>query len=242
MKKIYILLACCMALTLMGCGAEAEKESSLHVEPIPVSDSTQTGAGKESESAEPADNKAQSDAAKQEESKENVADTEVKRKDGERFEDVIILEGMEETVKYEHAVNDAIGFEIDYDYESFVRQSESDKELFISIYDDLGSPENYLEITYSADNADTVIESISKELSKKYEINKENYELDKAGNCTRIDASADVGGATMPDQLQMVYIIPSGDGTVVGTAHYSIEAAEGFGRRFAYMMHTVVVH
>ena len=108
-----------------------------------------------------------------------ASDTVVTREDGERFEDVIMLEGMEETVKYEHARND--------------------------------------------------------------EIDKETYELDNAGSCTRIDASAGVGGLVMPEQLQMVYIIPSGDGTLVGTAHYSIEAAEGFGHRFAYMMHTLIV-
>lgn len=38
-----------------------------------------------------------------------------------------------------------------------------------------------------------------------------------------------------------VSFIPAGDGTVVGTAHYSIEAAEGFGHRFAYMMNMITV-
>ena len=65
---------------------------------------------------------------------------------GERFEETIILEGMEEKVKYEHVRNDTIGFEIDFDYESFIRQSEQNKEKFISIYDDLKNPENYLRL------------------------------------------------------------------------------------------------
>jgi len=62
--------------------------------------------------------------------------------------------------------------------------------------------------------------------------------LDLAGRCIRIDASAEKGGMTMPDLLQMVYIIPAADGCRVATAHYSIESAEGFGRRFHYMMDT----
>ena len=45
----------------------------------------------------------------------------------------------------------------------------------------------------------------------------------------------------MPDLLQMVYIIPAPDGCRVATAHYSIESAEGFGRRFSYILNTLVV-
>ena len=63
------------------------------------------------------------------------AETVTGRQDGERFESVIILEGMEETVKYEHVRNSAIGFEMDYDYESLVRCSEADRECFVSVYD-----------------------------------------------------------------------------------------------------------
>ena len=71
------------------------------------------------------------------------------RQDGERFEDTIILEGMEETVHYEHIRNDALGFEIDYDYENFLRHSEPDREIFVSCWDDPEKPENYLEVRYS---------------------------------------------------------------------------------------------
>ena len=45
----------------------------------------------------------------------------------------------------------------------------------------------------------------------------------------------------MPPQLQMVYIIPADDGCRVVTAHYAIEGAEGFGRRFHYFMDTFEV-
>ncbi len=78
------------------------------------------------------------------------------RADGERFEDTILIEGMEEPVKYEHLINSKIGIEMDYDYEQFVRTSEGDREVFTSVYDDAENAENYLEVTYSADDAETV--------------------------------------------------------------------------------------
>jgi hypothetical protein len=162
-------------------------------------------------------------------------------KDGERYETVIMLEGMEEPVKYEHVINETIGMEMDYDYESLVRQKDGDRERFVSIYDNIDAPENYLEVLHSNQDAETAAAAISAELSKTYDIGKSVYKLDNAGDCIRLDASANVGGKTMPDQLQMVYIIPAGDGSIIATAHYAIEAAEGFGHRFAYLMHTMVV-
>lgn len=169
-------------------------------------------------------------------------DTAIVRQDGERFETVIVLEGMEETVRYEHIKNDKLGFEMDYDYESFVRSREADREIFVSIYDDAENPENYLELRYRAEDAETAADAIGAELSKTYEIIRDDdFPLDRAGRCVRIDASADVGGKTMPDQLQMVYIIPAGEGCIVATAHYAVEASEGFGRRFHYLMHTLAV-
>ena len=165
----------------------------------------------------------------------------VGRQDGERFEDVIILEGMEETVRYEHVRNDGIGFEMDYDYELFKRNSEPDCEGFVSCYDIPESPENYLEVRYNPHDAESVAAAVSAALSNEYEIIRESYTLDRAGSCIRIDASDGKGGTGTPDQLQMVYIIPAADGCRVATAHYSFESAEGFGRRFAYMMNTLSV-
>lgn len=164
------------------------------------------------------------------------------RQDGERFEKAIIIEGMEETVRYEHIRNDTIGFEMDYDYDRFERYSGSDRECFVSRYDDPGNPENYLEVRYNPKDAETIAEAVSEALSRDYDINREDsFLLDRAGRCIRIDASADRGGLTMPDQLQMVYIIPAADGCRVAIAHYSIESAEGFGRRFHYFMDTLSV-
>lgn len=161
------------------------------------------------------------------------------RQNGERFEDVIILEGMEETVRYEHVRNDAIGFEMDYDYENFVRHSEPDRECFVSCWDNPDNPENYLEVKYSPLVAEAAAAAIGETLSNDYDISRDDsFPLEGAGSCIRIDASADVGGLTMPEQLQAVYIIAADDGCRVATAHYAIEGSEGFGRRFRYIMDT----
>lgn len=162
------------------------------------------------------------------------------REDGERFEDTIILEGMEETVKYEHVKNAAIGFAMDYDYESFTRQS-GDTEKFISVYDDAAKPENYLEIKASSDDADTALAAIADELSGEYEVETIDVTLDKAGNCRKIDASVIKGTNNMADQLQVVYVIPAANGSIIATEHFAIEASEGFGRRFNYMLQTLEV-
>ncbi len=170
---------------------------------------------------------------------ETAGDT--SRKDGERFEDVIMLEGMEEPVNYEHAVNNDLGIEIDFEYDSLARKSDSDKERFISIYDDTDKPDNYLEVTYRPENSDAVTASVSDELSKEYEIITDQCQLDKAGSCTEIVTSGGANGAAAPEKLQTVYIIPAKDGSLVAVAHYTIESAEGFGHRFDYMMNTLLI-
>ncbi len=45
----------------------------------------------------------------------------------------------------------------------------------------------------------------------------------------------------MADQLQVVYIIPASDGCRVATELFAVEASEGYGRRFSYMLHTLSV-
>lgn len=169
------------------------------------------------------------------------AGTEAGRQDGERYEAVIIMEGMEETVQYEHVRNDTIGFEMDYEYERFERRSEADRERFISIYDWPEAPENYLELTYSAEDADTVAASVRAELSQDYDLLENTRELAGVGSCLYIEASNAKDNGGTPDQLQSVYIIPTGNGCLVAAAHYSFEAAEGFGRRFSYMLNTLTV-
>ena len=162
-------------------------------------------------------------------------------KDGERYETTIILEGMESTVKYEHVRNDALGFEMDYDYELFVRQNASGSERFVSIYDKPEDPWNYLELRYNPQNADAAAAAIGAALSNEYDIITESCVLERAGSCIRIDASNAKGNGGTPDHLLTVYIVPASDGCRVAAAHCYFEAAEGFGRRFAYFMNSFSV-
>ena len=212
-----VLVSTLLLMTLCGCG---KRDAA----PVP---------------AEPAANSEAAVPAGTAESSE--AEIVMGRQDGERFEAVIILEGMEEKVRYEHVRNDSVGFEMDYDYELFQRHSTPECESFVSCYDNLERPENYLEVRYNLHDAETVAAAVSTALSNEYEIIRETYTLDRAGTCIRIDASAGKDGTGTPDLLQMVYIIPAADGCRVATAHYSFESAEGFGRRFAYMMNTFSV-
>lgn len=170
-----------------------------------------------------------------------AAAAEPSRQDGERFEDTIMIEGMEEAVRYEHIRSDAVGIEMDYDYEKFVRRSGPDRERFISIYDNPENPMDYLEITYRAEDADTAAASISDVLSQEYDLSTGPRELKRAGSCLWIEASVIKGTNNMADKLQIVYIIPASDGCRVATEYLTIEAAEGFGRRFSYMLNTLSV-
>jgi len=217
-----MLAAVLLVMTMLGgCGRREEKQDA---QALPAETGPQTESASQAEVIiEPVPAAA--------------AEAEALRQDGERFEDVIILEGMEETVRYEHVKNEMIGFEMDYDYENFVRYSETDRERFVSNWDDPNNPENYLEVRYSPLNAEAAAEAISETLSKEYEISRDDaFMLEGAGRCIRIDASEVKGGGWMPDQLQAVYVIPAGDGCRVAAAHYAIEGSEGFGRRFRYMM------
>ena len=169
------------------------------------------------------------------------SETEPVRADGERFETTIILEGMEETVQYEHVKNEKIGFEMDYDYESFTRVTTDAYERFISVYDDDSTPENYMQAEYVEDTPENVITAISNELSETYEVETEEFTLEKAGPCTRIPAEVIKGTNNMADRLQMIYVIPAGSGTLVVREHFVAEASEGFGRRFSYMLNTLKI-
>lgn len=221
MKKAVItwtLLAALM-LSLCGCASQRPEANEMPVEPQAAE-----------EFPAPAEDAAPAETAEPE--------AEIARADGEHFDAVIMLEGMEETVEYCHARNDTLGFEIDYEYDSLVRLIEADRERFVSVWDNDTDPENYLEVRYDTGNFELVTDAISATLSNDYEIVVETLELDKAGTCNRIDASEVKGGGFMPEHLQTVYIIPAGDGCFVATVHCTIESAEGFGHRIAYMMNT----
>ena len=160
---------------------------------------------------------------------------------GEHFEGTVTLEGTEQTVHYEAIRNDALGFEMGYDYENFVRHSEADRERFISVWDDPDDPEIYLEITHSSDDAETTAASIAETLSAQYNVYRWEYALDRAGDCIDLRGELDKEGQMSIWELQMVYIIPADDGCFVAWGHYTQESAEGCGARFRGMMHTFAV-
>ena len=165
----------------------------------------------------------------------------IERQNGERFEGTMTFQGMEETIKYEHIRNDALGFEMDYDYERFVRRSEPDRERFISAYDDPEQPENYLEVTSHAEDAETVAAFIADRLSNEYESKPEPITLDKAGNCIHIEASVIKGTNQMAEQLQSVYVFPAPDGCRVAISHCYITDSEFYSMQISRFMNTFSV-
>ena len=127
---------------------------------------------------------------------------------------------------------------MDYDYENFTRNSYPNLECFISVWDGLGNPENFLEVSHREEDAGTVAAAVREELSQQYDLLEHTRELERAGECIYIEASVLKGTNTMADQLQAVYIIPASNGCFVATAHFAAEAAEGFGHRFNDMLQT----
>ena len=222
MKKtiLSLLLAAAMMLSLAACGA------------VPATQNETPAAETESQTTASDDGQ-----IIVEETPETL--TQDERQDGERFEAVIMMEGMEETVRYEHIRREDLGFAMDYDYENFVRQSEGDRERFISDWDDPADPQNYLEVSYDTGNANLVADAISATLSQEYDLSSDERELDNGISCVRIEASVVKGTNQMADRIKEIYIIPAGSGSIVARAYYAIEGAEGFGRRFAYMVRTL---
>ena len=258
-KILALSLALIQVTALSGCAKESAVEESTDNSSIfePISgaetdeaqDSSQHNTTTTEEQTEDVQEDASADETQTENGQEETSTDESQpeestaksRQDGERFEGTIMLEGTEESVNYEHAVSSTIGYEIDYEYESLIRKSDSDTERFISIYDDADNPENYLEIKYLPQDVDATVSSVSDELSKDYEILADTYVLDNGLNCKCVDTTSAKGSADNPNLLQSVYIIPAADGSLVCTAHYTIESAEGFGHRFYYMVNTLVV-
>ena len=163
------------------------------------------------------------------------------RQDGERFEKVIVILGLEETAHCEHIINESLGFAMDYDYERFERYSEADRERFVSVWDKPGNPENYLEVTCSDEDAETVAAAVSQELSRDYDITRDTGMLDYAGECIRIHAEVIKGSCNMAEHLQTVYIVPAPDGCRIVRAHSYITESEAFGKLFSYMVKSLSV-
>lgn len=221
-KTVYLILTALMmaalVVTITGCKKNTPTETASS-EPVVIDIN---GGTSDVATADPVDDESKTGRA-----------------DGERFDSTIMLEGMEETVHYEHVVNNDLGFEIDYEYEELNRKTLADREIFISVYDDENDPSNYLEVSQSDLPVDTVITNLKTELSQKADIETETRTLENAGEVTYIEASSKDGN--MLDQIQSVYVIPAVNGTIVARCHFSIEAAEGFGGRFRQMLNTLVL-
>jgi hypothetical protein len=165
----------------------------------------------------------------------------IERQAGERYEGSFTFQGVEETARYDRIRSDTLGFEMDYDYERFVRQSEPDRERFISVYDDPEQPENYLEVTSHPENAETVAAFIADRLSNEYESKPEPITLDRAGNCIHIEASVIKGTNQMAEHLQSVYVFPASDGCRVAISHCYITDSEFYSMQIHRFMNTFSV-
>ena len=165
------------------------------------------------------------------------------RQDGERFEAVIQMEGMDETVRYEHVRNETVGYELDYDYELLERRGTPDHEQFVSRLDDPEKPDNYIELTFRKGDEETVTASVKTELSQKYKQveAEQQFRLDSAGECTRIVTSGARKNKALHDSLMTVYIIPAAGGCLVASVHCTVESAEGFGVRLNCIANTIFV-
>ena len=163
-------------------------------------------------------------------------------RDGDRFEATVILEGMEETVQYEHAVSEAVGFEMDFDFERFYRQTEDGRELFLSLYDGQGTPTNYVEVLRVDFDVPTTAALLTEGLQEEYEtIAQESCTLAAAGECQRLNASGAREGAAPEGSLVTIYVIPAGEGSILATVRCTYETAEGFGARMNSMLNTLSV-
>ena len=197
------------------------------------------GCGKRGEDPQPAASESPVEASA--EVAEETPATAPERQHGERFEDTIMIEGMEETVRLEHFIHETAGFAVDYDYEAFVCRSAADRLMIIWDYDDPETPENYIEISYSPEKAETVADAIEKALSEDYEVYRDTGKLSSGLECIRMDASAVRGGANTADVIQDVYVIPAPDGCRVAKIQYIPEGSDGFGRRLDYLVNTITV-
>jgi hypothetical protein len=234
-KKLVIsVFATMIVLTITACNKGVREESSIPAnEPVILTSEPTAVVTSEPEETDTA-------ASGTLTSESTVVTEESGRENGERFEATIMLEGMEETVHYEHVKNEEIGYEMDYDYEFLIRTTGEKSDFYGSVYDDAGNPMNYMKIEYTNETVESMIESFKSEFEK-YEFEVQDYTLENAGACKRIPAEVLKGTNNMADELQMIYIIPAGSGCIVVREHYAIEAAEGFGSRFKQMLNTLKV-
>lgn len=246
-KKAILAVICSMALCLAACGTKANDESDPKDAVKPVIEFEQTSETEETaESAETSDSADTEKAQLSDENNGNSSennDSSSGRKDGERFETEIMIEGMTETVGYEHAISKTVGCELDYEYDSLVRNSGSDNECFMSKYDDPKDPMNYLLIKHADNDAETTLAELKGSLSDDFdEVNTEEAELDGVGKCECITASGVKNNKLPAGAMRRVYIIPADKGCITAEVNYTIESAEGFGTRFIDILNTLTFH
>lgn len=233
MKKtiVTVIVLAALVLSLAGCGKARPAETAAPTAaPQDTAEARPTAEPAPAETAEP-----------QPAPVETVTPAPaVSRQDGERFETVIMLEGMEETVNYEHVRREDLGFEMDYDYEMFVRQSGADCERFVSVWDgNPADPVDYFEVRYDAGNAEQVADALNAALSNEYDTTVDTRKMDNGVQAIRIEASVIKGTNQMADQIDVRYIIPAADGCRVVKAHYWTADSEGYARRIAYLIFTL---
>ena len=224
MKKIGIItiIIALLVMMLAGCGKEKPEEET--VAPVSVTEPAVTEAAATETPVSTAESKPAANYQA-----------------GDHYEGTVTLEGMEQTVRYEQIVNEAMGFAMGYDYERFVYHSEPDRDLILLQGEDSENPEVYLEVTRRAEDAETTAANIMESLSQQYAPTKGEYTLERAGNCITINADVDPTGEMTMEELQVVYIIPAASGCFVAWAHNTLDSADAFGALFRGMMHTFVV-
>jgi hypothetical protein len=208
------LAAVLLLLTLSGCGKSAVATDM----PAPAANNEPAGVSRPVEPSEPG------------------------MQNGERYEGVIILEGMEEAVQYEHIRNVVLGFEMDYDYEILERRQDADRELFLALGEDPEDPWNYFEIRRTAGDADSVSAGLRADFSDAYEtVSAAPFTFDGAGACTCINVSGAKDGKAPAGSLLTVYVIPADGSCLVALVRCTFESAGGFGVRANAMLNTLTL-
>ena len=196
MKKFIVTLTilAALVLSLAGCGKARPAETA-----------APTAAPQATAEAQPTAEPAPAETAAPQPAETPAPAPAPTRRDGERFEAVIMLEGMEETVNYEHVRREDLGFEMDYDYEMFVRQSGADCERFVSVWDgNPADPVDFFEVRYDAGNAEQVADALNAALSNEYDTTVDTRKMDNGVQAIRIEASVIKGTNQMAARLQVV--------------------------------------
>ena len=232
MKKIIVtwtILAALM-LALAGCGKARPAETA-----VPAAAPQSTAEARPTEEPAPVETEEPQPAPAEPPAPAPVP----ARQDGERFEGTFSYQGFEETIHYEHLRREDLGFEMDYDYENFVRQSGEDYERFVHVWDDPADPLNYFEVEADTGNAELVASAINAALSGEFDTTMGYRDMDNGEQCIQIEASVIKGTNQMADQILVKYIIPAPDGCRIATAHYETVDSEGFAKRVFYMVKTI---